>query len=212
MKKIYFLYFFLFYCIYATTQSNSAPLRFQKITTEQGLPHNYVHSVTQDKKGFIWIGTNYGLARFDGYNYKVFLPNQNKPNSITHKPIGLVYADSKERLWLSINSGGINKMDLETERFTGYFADSTNKHLIGVELRFYNEDKESNIWIATNNGIFLYSEPNDKFIYALSKKKFKAKNNYINSLADDNNGHIWFINDNKAGILNKKNLDIITDN
>ena len=128
---IVLLFIFLLGGLNISARLTSNDLLFQPLSVEQGLPHNYVHSVTQDHKGFIWIGTNYGLARYDGYNFKVFQPDNQNKYSITHKPVSRLFADSKDRLWFAINSGGINKMDIDKERFTGYFFDSTDTTLLG---------------------------------------------------------------------------------
>jgi signal transduction histidine kinase/ligand-binding sensor domain-containing protein/CheY-like chemotaxis protein len=205
----YYWFIFLILTLPGYSQADFTPLRFQKITIEQGLPHNYVHSVTQDKKGFIWIGTNYGLARFDGYNFKVFQPDIKKPNSITHKPIGKVFIDSRGYLWLSVN-GGINRMNLQTEEFTGYFFDAKQKVSLGSYFRSIHEDSDSDIWISTNNGLFQYNAVNNNFDFAFYKKKFKTANLEVFSFTSDGIGNIWFVVDDKIGILNKKTFEVQT--
>jgi signal transduction histidine kinase/ligand-binding sensor domain-containing protein/CheY-like chemotaxis protein len=208
MKNLWIILLFLY--VSGFSQSDIAPLRFQEISIDHGLPHNYIHSISQDKKGFIWIGTNYGLTRYDGYNFKIFQPDPQKPFSITHKAIGMVVPDSRENLWLSINSGGVNKMDLQTERFTGYFFDSINNISIGTEIKLIHEDSDSNIWISSNTGIFFYNRIADKFEYALSKKNINALRTYISTFVDDNIGNIWYLMQNKIYVLNKKTLEIST--
>jgi signal transduction histidine kinase/ligand-binding sensor domain-containing protein/CheY-like chemotaxis protein len=199
----------LLLCVFcASAQQSPIPLRFQNITTEQGLPHNFTHSVTQDSTGFIWIGTNYGLARYDGYTFKVFIPDVNNPHSITHKPIGTTFIDSDNNLWLSINSGGINKMDLRTEQFTGYFTDKTKKYfLAGDNKRFY-EDEEKRLWVITTSGVFLYNKENDEFTYVFSDDRFYRNPLLTTNYADDGFGKIWFVCDGVLFILNKNTLAV----
>jgi signal transduction histidine kinase/ligand-binding sensor domain-containing protein/ActR/RegA family two-component response regulator len=191
----------------AFPQSTSNELRFQKITSEQGLPHNFVRSITQDRKGFMWFGTNYGLARYDGYDFKVFQPDAQKPNSIAQKSIDMLFADSKDNLWISFSSGGICKMDLNTEKFTYYGYDSSNTIPISNELSRFYEDNDSNLWLITPSGIFTYNIQADKFIYALSKTKH-GDIARISSFADDGCGNIWFTNESKVWILNKQTFDV----
>lgn len=189
-------------------QRPTVPLLFQSLTTEQGLPHNYVHSVTQDAKGFIWIGTNYGLTRYDGYSFKTYLPSFQNTYSITNKAIGCLYCDSKNRLWMAINSGGINKMDIQTERFTGYFYDSTGKNHLGFEVRSFYEDKDSVLWLACDRGLFRYNEATDQFDNVLIDNSFDRNDLYINVMADDGVGNLWLVFSKACYIFNKQTLKL----
>ncbi|MBN2485691.1 MAG: response regulator [Bacteroidales bacterium] len=184
-------------------------LRFEKITIEQGLPHNYVRAATQDAKGFMWFGTNYGLARFDGYDFKVFQPDAVKPNSIAHKSIDVVYCDSKGNLWISFSSGGIGKMVLSTEKFSYYATDSSNKVLLSNEFSNFYEDNHRNLWAVTPSGIFRYHPQTDQFVCGVCGNSFAAGGR-INSFADDGHGNIWFTQGNTIRILNKQNFSLST--
>jgi signal transduction histidine kinase/ligand-binding sensor domain-containing protein/ActR/RegA family two-component response regulator len=192
----------------AFPQSASEALRFQKITSEQGLPHNFVRSITQDRRGFMWFGTNYGLARYDGYDFKVFQPDAHKPNSIAQKSVDLVFADSKDNLWISFSTGGVSRMDLNTEKFTYYAYDTSNTIPISNEFSMFYEDNDSNLWAITPTGIFIYNNQADKFIYALSKARL-GNSTKIGSFADDGCGNIWFTKESKVWILNKKTFDVV---
>ncbi|MBN2167500.1 MAG: hypothetical protein JW717_14585 [Marinilabiliaceae bacterium] len=212
MRYCYILFLLLLITIGVRAGISSNQLMFQPLTVDQGLPHNYVHSVTQDRKGFLWIGTNYGLARYDGYSFKVFQPNLNKKHSITHKPVSRLFADSKDRLWFAINSGGVNKMDLQTEYFTGYFFDSTGTVNIGFDANGFFEDRDSVIWFASNNGLFKYIDDKDVFEYVLTKVDDRWNDVYINSFADDLSGNIWMVFQDELCILNKGNYKVYTLN
>jgi len=208
MQKLWII--FLLCYLPLSSQPDSVPLRFQKIKIEQGLPHNFVRAITQDKKGFIWIGTNYGLARYDGYDFKVFQPDQLKPNSIAQKSIDMIFADSKGNLWLSFSTGGIGRMDLKTEHFSNYYFDATNKYPLGSDYSLFLEDSDSDIWAATTHGVFLYNKSQDKFIYTFTNNIFKTGSNKIISFTDDKLGNIWFVGSNKVFVLHKKTMKIVS--
>jgi signal transduction histidine kinase/ligand-binding sensor domain-containing protein/CheY-like chemotaxis protein len=205
--KLWPLIIFIINSCLVFPQLTSEPLRFQKITNEQGLPHNFVRSIAQDQRGFMWFGTNYGLARYDGYDFKVFQPDARKPNSIAQKSIDMLFADSKDNLWISFSSGGISKMDLNTEKFTYYTYDSSNTIPISNQFSLFYEDNDSNLWAITSAGIFTYNIQADKFFYALSKTKL-SNSTKIGSYADDGCGNMWFIKESKVWILNKKTFDV----
>lgn len=210
--KVWISILLFFNTILAFPQFTNDPLRFQKITTEQGLPHNFVRSITQDNRGFIWIGTNYGLARYDGYDFKVFQPDSRKTYSIAHKSVDMVFADSKDNLWISYSTGGISKMDLTTEQFIYYTHDSSNKKLLSNEFSVFYEDSDTNLWVVSPNGIFRYNEKQDNFSYALAKNTFKIESHSITSFTDDGCGNIWFTQNNNVWILEKKTYKLTAIN
>src|SRR4030095_10469300 len=77
----------------------------EQFTTDNGLSHESVISITKDKDGFLWIGTANGLNRFDGISFKVFLNNPDQPHTIPGNYIAGTTLDKKGYLWASTNSG-----------------------------------------------------------------------------------------------------------
>lgn len=111
-----------------TGQSFSAKLR--KISVEDGLSNRFVRRTFQDSKGFIWLGTNYGLNRYDGYNFRLFTKeNQNLPSN----RIFQMYEDADTCLWVRFSNEGkaplpeisiINLNTLEISSFEEKFAET----------------------------------------------------------------------------------------
>ena len=71
MPMIKKVLFFLSLSVGVFLKVNGQSLRFTHLTLKDGLPNSLVFSIAQDKNGFIWFGTNNGLARYDGYNFRV---------------------------------------------------------------------------------------------------------------------------------------------
>ena len=61
--------------------SQQPDLKFQHITSADGLLSNWVHIIMQDQFGFLWFGMDKGLARYDGYQFKTYQHDENDPNS-----------------------------------------------------------------------------------------------------------------------------------
>ena len=80
-------------------------LRFPRLTDKDGLSNNAVKSIVQDDDGLIWIGTENGLNRFDGYGFKTFYADVNDPQSIQNNRIQLLVAGTKGRIWGSTTDG-----------------------------------------------------------------------------------------------------------
>ncbi|MBN2520122.1 MAG: hypothetical protein JXB17_06440, partial [Bacteroidales bacterium] len=208
MKKLFSIFLCLFNFFLVLGQKNFQVYQFSHITSNEGLPHSMVFSITQDKQGFIWFGTNNGLARYDGYNFRVFQPNPAKPHSISDKSAYLIYCDSKGNLWVYIQGKGLNKMNLRTEKFSYYFPKADDSLTIsGNMVNYFFEDKDSSLWIATNKGINLYNEENDCFIPFLSDYSQETTVlgvGIINLYADTKND-LWFLSTKGIGRLDKTN-------
>jgi streptogramin lyase len=94
-------------------------LRFRRLSTDEGLSQTKITQIVQDDQGFIWFGTQYGLNRFDGYNFKVFLHDPTDPNSLSGVFANSVFKDRDGALWVGCDQF-LNKFNRETETFTQY--------------------------------------------------------------------------------------------
>jgi signal transduction histidine kinase/DNA-binding response OmpR family regulator/ligand-binding sensor domain-containing protein len=167
--------------------SQSTDLEFEHFTTADGLATNWMIScpVEQDAQGFIWVGSDHGLHKYDGYNFTVFAHNYNDSISISNNSINDIYNDSKGRLWIATNSG-LNRWKPETESFIRYsFADSlgpiyliyedNNKNLL---LVFYKALQK----LDPETGIIKSYNQND-----IDKIVALANNHILTAYLDKNN-------------------------
>ena len=76
-----------------------APLQFTHLSSREGLSQNTILCMTNDQRGFLWLGTQDGLNRYDGYGFRVFKPEPNNPNAISDRYIRCLYAAPDEALW-----------------------------------------------------------------------------------------------------------------
>jgi len=133
-------------------------------TSEDGLSLSGVTQVFQDSRGFIWLGTYNGLNRFDGYNFKIYLPETGNPKSISSFKITAILEDNNGDLWIGTNYG-LNRYNWKSEEFTRYFNDSDNPHSISHnEIYSIYEDRTGTIWVGTFDGLNKYDRNNDNFI------------------------------------------------
>ena len=84
--------------------------------TGKQLSSSAVKAVCQDRYGFVWIGTDYGLNRFDGYSFSLFQHHRNDIHSIGNNEICDMLSDSKGRLWVGTNKN-LSRYDIATNRF-----------------------------------------------------------------------------------------------
>ncbi len=83
---------------------------FNHLTIDDGLSQSSVTCILQDKNGFMWFGTQDGLNRFDGYNFKVFKNNPGDSTSLTDNFIFSIYEDPSGTLYIETQSGDVSKI------------------------------------------------------------------------------------------------------
>ena len=125
-KHLIFCYLLVFQAFFALSILNSKAvdvvnnLSFDLFSQEHGLSNSQVHSVLQDSKGGMWIGTSQGVCRFDGYRFTVFKNDPDDSTSLKGNLVRVIYEDNKGQLYIWTENGGLNKFDREKERFHNF--------------------------------------------------------------------------------------------
>lgn len=116
------------------------------VTPEDGLSHGYVSSMFQDSRGFVWIGTLYGLNRFDGYSVKAFTPNQLDPQALHASIITCISEDRNGMLWIGTDNGPV-VFNPFSEKFANLAE--LNPDISSFVVRDMAVDKNNDIWYYT---------------------------------------------------------------
>ena len=98
-------------------------VRFKRLTIEDGLSQSSVDALAQDHSGFLWVGTEDGLNRYDGYTFKKYRNDPEDPGSISNNNICVSSWTVTGHLWVGTYSGGLNRYDPATETFTRFVHD-----------------------------------------------------------------------------------------
>jgi ligand-binding sensor domain-containing protein/signal transduction histidine kinase len=147
--------------------------------TENGLPQNTVHSIAQTRDGYIWIGTEEGLARFDGVRFAVF-DKQNTPQ-LKSNYIRTLLADRHGALWIGTAEGLVRMLDGKFTVFT------TNEGLPSDTIQAVYEDREGNLWVATATGLGLFKSGG----LTTFTTKERLISGSIQALFEDADGALW---------------------
>jgi len=103
---------------------------FDNYNVENGLSHDYTHAIAQDQHGFIWIGTQYGLQRFDGYKFTNFLHNPADSNSIASNYISFLEVEADGKLLIGFyDIAAIDRFDPATGKFAHQEISDHAQHL-----------------------------------------------------------------------------------
>lgn len=138
--------------LYNTLRPNPN-IRFSRLSLEQGLSQSSIYGLVQDDRGFIWIGTEDGLNRYDGNQFKIFKPVRNDQNSLSDGFVQVMLKDRDGTIWIGTNSGGLEHFDPLTEHFTHFphKPDDANSISSDDVLALF-QDQKGAIWIGTHGG------------------------------------------------------------
>ncbi|UXI66837.1 two-component regulator propeller domain-containing protein [Tahibacter amnicola] len=140
-------------------------VRFRHLGVKQGLSQATVLSITQDKDGFVWAGTQDGLNRYDGYGFRVYKHDRSDPYSLPDNNVRRVLADARGRIWAATQNSGIGLYDPTLDRFTRLSADPTVPgSLIARGIGAIAQDPSGTVWVATlHGGLQRFDEATQRF-------------------------------------------------
>jgi signal transduction histidine kinase/ligand-binding sensor domain-containing protein/CheY-like chemotaxis protein len=126
---------------------------FVRLSLEDGLSQARVGVIVQDSEGFIWLGTQEGLNRYDGYTFEVFLHDPGKPGSLSHDSIQCLLVDRQQQLWVGTEGGGLNRFDASTRTFVRFPNNPSDpSSLSSNRVRVLFEDSRGRLWAGTDGG------------------------------------------------------------
>ncbi len=176
-------------------QAQPRNLFFEKISLEEGLPHINVFDITQDSAGFLWIATQDGLSRYDGYKITTFKSSSPGSNSISINTISTIKSDKNGNLWVGTWGGGVNFIDTKTGKITVYKNIQGNEKSLPFDRApVILIDSKERVWIGTAGGGIALFEPGSGTFRRYQSKQGDASslsNNRIWAMAEDKRGIIW---------------------
>ncbi|WP_158847981.1 hybrid sensor histidine kinase/response regulator transcription factor [Algibacter sp. L1A34] len=178
----------LFYMLLFALCSFGQSLKFEHYNDNDGLSHNSVRHIVQDKHGFLWLGTFSGLNRFDGYEFQTFLNTSEGDRKINDNDITALEIDKETGdIWIGTRKG-LTLFNIETQEFTTFLNEDGNlSSLQDEEIRSIYIDKFSRVWVGTkDSGIFLFFAEEKRF------EKVEIQGfNYVKEIFEDTKGNIW---------------------
>ena len=211
MNKKYIIYMLLLIILLITTNivyvSAYNNINFKNITSEDGLLQGTVETIIQDDQGYIWLGTNDGLCRYNGYEFKIYKHDEELENSITNNYIVDIKQDNSGNIWVG-TANGLSKIDTKTDLITNYNMNDEEKSLSHYNIGDILITKSGDVLVGTSDGLNIYNEKKDEF-YRIFNKDSDLSSQFIRSLAEDENQNIWVATNNgidKIDIKNNKNI------
>jgi ligand-binding sensor domain-containing protein len=125
---------------------------FEYLARDNELPNSTAPTaLAEDGEGFLWVGTQNGLARWDGYHFRSYKADPATPGTLPDNLVRQLHTDTRGRLWIATNSGGLARYDRDRDRFVTYAAGPDG--LSSASLRDIVDDGSGGVWIATDSGL-----------------------------------------------------------
>lgn len=167
---------------------------FRRLPIPDEIPAHLSTALAEDRQGFLWIGTQAGLVRFDGSRFKVFRSEPDDPATLGGSYVRALLAASDGRLWVGTFSGGLSVYDPARESFVRY------RHVPGEpgslshnRVEAMAEDRSGSLWIATDEGLDRldpWSGQIDHFLHDPADPRSLAANR-VRALLVDRSGRLW---------------------
>lgn len=174
---------------------------FRHYNIENGVSSNNISTLFQDQKGYIWIGTENGLNRFDGNQFTLYQKNNPLYSNFHANSINTICETTDKELWLGTDNGVFIYNQVK-DTFTPFVKQTSDKTSITSWITHIIQDKAGNIWIATHKqGIFLFNTQTDK----LTQFEIPQNDNIVTRILNDEQNNIWLSGPYQLCKLNKVN-------
>ena len=163
-------------------------MKFRRLDTRDGLSNSQINYLFQDSKGYIWIGTSYGLDRYDGYRFRTFYSDPNDTTTLRSNYVDQIWEDVDGNLWLK---QGMNFccFDPRTERSVRNPASILRKWGIKGGIDRFFIDSQKRVWVKTyDEGLYCYHPKSKKLTlikYGYSETEL-TKEFWVHTIAESN--------------------------
>lgn len=160
------------------TGARVSSLTFRAWQREEGLPHNSVNGLVQTRDGYLWVGCDAGVARFDGTRFVSFALR----DGLRSERVSRLFEDSRGALWLGTAGGGLTRM-----------ADGEFRHLTmrdglpSDSITALAEDAAGRLWVGTDSGVAVCD--GDKLAVLNCPEEFAGR--FVTTIVRDRNGAMW---------------------
>lgn len=167
---------------------------FETVGDVDSIPDGSATVLAQDRKGFLWIGTQNGLLRFDGYRFRKFLHDASDPASLPGDSVSALWVDKDDRLWVGTGSEGLAMFDPASGRFQNFRHDPANPDsLVSNIITALSGDANGGIWVGTERGLDFLARGSKTFSHYRhhGPNERSLQDDRIRSLLTDRQGHLW---------------------
>jgi ligand-binding sensor domain-containing protein/signal transduction histidine kinase len=186
-KRPIFLYSLLLWAVCAIAQASPLSLRFERLGVDEGLTQESVTSVLQDRHGYMWLGTQAGLNRYDGYRMTAFKNDPANPRSLLDNYVQALFEDASGRIWIG-SKGGLDRYDAAAQSFVHQMINDGSPSVTSIA-----GDGATGLWLTTSNGLQHFDTVSGQVrtLRHADSDSDSISDDRVNALARDQRGHLW---------------------
>src|SRR6266851_2821851 len=172
---------------------SGSDINFRELTNVTGLSQTRVLQIVQDDKGFMWFGTQYGLDRYDGYEFRVFTPVPGRVNSLSGAYIYSLFKDKAGMLWVGCDQS-LDRFDPATEKFTHYRIESDTPNRVPLTVVHISQDRAGTLWLVTGGGLYGLDPETGQITHHYIHDPHdpsSLSSNDLRSTGEDRSGRFW---------------------
>jgi diguanylate cyclase (GGDEF)-like protein len=175
--------------------SDAPPLVLEHLTTADGLPQGTVYTVLQDSQGFMWLGTEDGLVRYDGHEIVRYAYSRSARNGLPGNFVYQVVEDAHHDLWIALKDAGLARWNRSTDTFTVFRHNARHPNSLSSDAaRAVLIDRQGRIWLGTSDAGLDILDPRTGRIthlrHSVSDPSSLADDRIV-TLALDRSGRVW---------------------
>lgn len=201
IKKLtyFFVVIFYFQCNFGLAQNaafrkNAINFSFKNFGPKEGLPLSSSNCIIQDKFGLIWIGTQDGLYRYDGYQFIAHKFDPEDENSISGNIVNCLLEDNVGNIWVGTDNGGLCVFNRKTKGFNRFPKLYWKKEMYKIQsISSILQDSNGNIWFSNSQFQYFVLDIKSKEIHALKYDLLERLPDYyrVTNMYEDKNKTVW---------------------
>lgn len=166
-------------------------IRFNRLSVGGESFNKRVLAIAQDNHGFVWLGTDDGLYRYDGYSLSAYRHDSTNPRSLSDNVVMVIHKDRAGILWIGTGYGGLERFDPDQGAFTHFRHDPNDRGSLRDDhvLCIY-QDRAGALWIGTGDGLDRLDEASGTFIHYSHPAEGDASTNAVHRLYEDAEGRL----------------------
>ncbi len=189
-----------------SVSAKAAPMVFDHLNVQDGLSQNTVLDVMQDSQGYMWIATEAGLNRFDGYTFVRYNQDRSDPHALSSDFVWDMAEDANGDLWLATKGGGLARWERETDQFFVFRHDPQNHASLSSDsVRTVLVDSNGIVWAGTRGaGLNRFNAASGDFVRFHSDEQNPAaiSHDVIYDITEDRTGNLWVATGGGLNVMN----------
>ncbi|MEA3176742.1 MAG: hypothetical protein QOI59_265 [Gammaproteobacteria bacterium] len=183
-----------FFSVAMGSQSEGEPARWSTLSDTLFTHHTDPEAgsgtaIIQDTRGFIWLGTQSGLVRWDGYRFRRYVADTQVPGSLPDSFILALHIDDRGRLWVGTSAGGLARYDADKDSFAVAAGPSGIK---GTAVLSITNDGKGGLWVGTESGLdHVDAQHADQLTPLASAQADGLPEGAVQAVLNDRDGNLW---------------------